>query len=208
MRHSPTTTTWSSAPTAARPITGPAGRRSGPASTQTSTAPALSGCRTRRRKPRRKIWGSASAPDCGAHNPADGRFCNHCGTPLGQDYPPRQQGAANGGPVYTRPGGPQASGGAGGAQGATNTAPQLGPGFAGIYRRELRPDDTIDGIKAKDWASFLGPSSLSYLAQFVRMDELKRKFSVSLSAFFLGRSTSSTAKCGRRARCSRCCPWF
>ena len=130
--------------------------------------------------------GERICPNCGAHNPADGRFCNHCGTPLGQDYPPRQQGAANGGPVYTRPGGPQASGGAGGAQGAANTAQQPGPGFAGIYRRELRPDDTIDGIKARDWASFLGPSSLSYLAQFVRMDELKRKFSVSLSAFFLG----------------------
>ena len=36
--------------------------------------------------------GERVCPNCGAHNPADGRFCNHCGTPLGQDFPPRQQG--------------------------------------------------------------------------------------------------------------------
>ena len=74
MRYSPTTTTWSSAPTAARPITGPAGRRSGPVSTPTSTAPALSGCRTRRRKPRRRIWGSASAPTAAPTTPPTGGF--------------------------------------------------------------------------------------------------------------------------------------
>ncbi len=128
-------------------------------------------------------------PNCGAHNAPGARFCDHCGTPFGADAARARSNAANPGPIYTRPNGPdsgtsarQAGNGTGSAAGA---ARQPG-GFAGIFRRELRPDDTIDGIKAKDWASFLGPSSLTYLAQFIRMEELKRKTSVSLSAFFLG----------------------
>ena len=119
-------------------------------------------------------------PNCGAHNPPDGRFCNHCGVPLGQAEAGRPQSGA--GPAYARPHMEEAPG----AQGAAQAARQGAAEFGGVYRRELRPDDTIDGIKAKDWASYLGPSSLMYLAQFVRMEELKRRFSVSLSAFFLG----------------------
>ena len=127
-------------------------------------------------------------PNCGAHNAAGARFCDHCGTPFSADPFQERSASSNSGPVYTRPGNPApGSGTAGGsaANGAAGAAQQPG-GFTGVYRRELRPDDTIDGIKAKDWASYLGPSSLAYLAQFVHMDELKRKTSVSFSAFFLG----------------------
>lgn len=122
-------------------------------------------------------------PNCGTRNPASSQYCNHCGVPLGQA--PRSAGGS-------QASGSQSAGAAGTTGGyrpagsnAGSTDGQAAAGF-GFFRRELSPDDTIDGIKARDWASFLGSSSLSYLAQFVRMELLHRKVSVSLSAFFLG----------------------
>lgn len=123
-------------------------------------------------------------PNCGAHNAAAARFCDHCGTPLGAQPPRAARNPGNAGPIYTRQQQPEHRTEPGSGGSAAGTARQAN--FAGIYRRELHPDDTIDGIKAKDWASYVGPSSLLYLAQFVRMDETKRRTSVSLAAFFLG----------------------
>lgn len=122
-------------------------------------------------------------PNCGAHNDPQARFCSHCGTPFA---PASQQTAAGNGPVYARPNGPDAGSASGqGYAGAAGTARQSA-GFSGLFRREIGPEDTIDGIKAKDWASYLGPSSLAYLSQFIRMDETRRKTGVSFAAFFLG----------------------
>lgn len=120
-------------------------------------------------------------PNCGSRNPVGSQFCNHCGVPLGQAAP--GAGQASGAGRSSAPG--TGSRPAGGAGAAGDTARQEAAGF-GFFRRELSPDDTLDGIKARDWASFLGNSSLSYLAQFLRMELLHRKVSVSLSAFFLG----------------------
>ena len=39
-------------------------------------------------------------------------------------------------------------------------------GDDGICRREIGPEDTIDGIKAKDWAAYVGRSPMYYLMQF------------------------------------------
>ena len=56
----------------------------------------------------------------------------------------------------------------------------------GICRREIGPEDTIDGIKAKDWAAYVGRSPMYYLMQFFRMSMTKQKVAVCLSAFLFG----------------------
>lgn len=56
----------------------------------------------------------------------------------------------------------------------------------GFTCKEVGPDDPIDGIKARDWASYVGPSSIYYMMQFFRMQETRRKAVISFSAFFLG----------------------
>ena len=48
------------------------------------------------------------------------------------------------------------------------------------------PEDPIEGIKAKDWAAFVGRSPMYYLMQFFRMSETKQKVTLSLSAFLFG----------------------
>lgn len=121
-------------------------------------------------------------PNCGTHNPLGARYCNHCGVSL-PDHPDnvsyRDEQPRSEGPVYTNPNY------RGGAAQSPNNAQTDGP-RATVYRKELGPDDLIDGIKASDWASFLGPSSLYYLMQFFRMQETRRKVTVSFSAFFFG----------------------
>ena len=64
-RHLPTRMTSSSAPTAARPTTGPAGRRSGPVCTSRSTPPGLNGSPSsvlRPKKPRTRPPARTAAP--------------------------------------------------------------------------------------------------------------------------------------------------
>ena len=92
-------------------------------------------------------------------------------------------GARRGDPIYARD--PQRAQSTQAAQ-----APRIeayAPGRdGGIYRREIGPDDPIDGIKARDWASYVGKSSPYYLMQFFRMSETRRRVGVCFSAFFLG----------------------
>lgn len=117
---------------------------------------------------------AAVCPNCGTHNPAGSQFCNHCGVPLPS---PAAEEHREEGPVYARR--PNAA--------REPHVEAFTPGRdGGIYRREIGPDDPIDGIKARDWASFVGRSSLYYLMQFFRMSETKRKTTVSFSAFLLG----------------------
>lgn len=112
-------------------------------------------------------------PNCGTHNPPGARFCNHCGVPLPDPEAASAQEPEEPTPVYARSNAPGSN------------AP--GEGFAaGIYRKELGPDDPIEGIKARDWATFVGNSSLYYLMQFFRMEETRHKVSVCFSALFLG----------------------
>lgn len=134
--------------------------------------------------------GQPACPNCGAHNPAGAHFCNHCGVPL-PDHPqnagqqPGAQGGANAAqrPIYENPNyeGPNPR--------RDNAAPHIDAytaGPDGLYRREVGPDDPIDGIKARDWATFVGPSSLYYLMQFFRMEQTHHKVSLSFSAFLFG----------------------
>lgn len=135
-------------------------------------------------------------PNCGTHNPATAQTCSHCGIPLPAEPIPSDQ--TTPGPIYNRPQGtPPSAPRVPGRQGNPQNGVQNGAAGAYHYnaaaadnaapfRQELSPDDTIDGITARDWASYLGRSSLYYLMQFFRLEQTKHKASVSFSAFFFG----------------------
>ena len=121
----------------------------------------------------------ATCPNCGTHNTLGAVRCSHCGCPLPKDAPAGDAKPDDTTPIYARD---------------TENAPKQEPRIdaygatadGGIYRRELGPEDTIDGIKAKDWAAFVGRSPMFYLMQFFRMSMTKQKVAVSLSAFLFG----------------------
>lgn len=126
----------------------------------------------------------AVCPNCGTHNPAGATYCNHCGVPLPRPgAQPQPKTGPDAGPVYARE-----------QSGYRPRRPENEPRMTayaagrdgGIYRREIGPDDPIDGIKARDWASFVGRSSSYYLMQFFRMSETRRKLGLSFSVLLFG----------------------
>ena len=127
----------------------------------------------------------ATCPNCGTHNQPGAARCSHCGCPLPRSdadsadaAKPEEQV-----PIYARD--PSAVNNRSAAPGPhieTYSADREG----GIYRREIGPEDTIDGIKAKDWAAYVGCSPMYYLMQFFRMSITNRKAAVCLSAFLFG----------------------
>ena len=135
---------------------------------------------------------AATCPNCGTHNTPGAVRCSHCGCPLpkaGEEAPgAAPQKPQDQGPIYARNPGDVNPGGA-----PRNDRAAPGPhidtysaGPDGIQRREIGPEDPIEGIKAKDWAAFVGRSPMYYLMQFFRMSETKQKVTLSLSAFLFG----------------------
>ena len=127
----------------------------------------------------------ATCPNCGTRNTPGAARCSHCGCPL----PRSEADSADAAkpeeqvPIYARD--PSAVSNRSAAPGPhieTYSADREG----GIYRREIGPEDTIDGIKAKDWAAYVGRSPMYYLMQFFRMSITNRKAAVCLSAFLFG----------------------
>lgn len=128
----------------------------------------------------------ATCPNCGTRNTPGAARCSHCGCPL-----PRSEGDSADAdkpeeqvPIYARDPAAlhQDRSAAPGPHIETYSADREG----GIYRREIGPEDTIDGIKAKDWAAYVGRSPMYYLMQFFRMSITNRKAAVCLSAFLFG----------------------
>ena len=127
----------------------------------------------------------ATCPNCGTRNTPGAARCSHCGCPLPRSdadsaaaAKPEEQV-----PIYARD--PSAVNNRSAAPGPhieTYSADREG----GIYRREIGPEDTIDGIKAKDWAAYVGRSPMYYLMQFFRTSITNRKAAVCLSAFLFG----------------------
>ena len=127
----------------------------------------------------------ATCPNCGTRNTPGAARCSHCGCPL----PRSEADSADAAkpeeqvPIYARdPSAVNNSSAAPGPHIETSSADREG----GIYRREIGPEDTIDGIKAKDWAAYVGRSPMYYLMQFFRMSITNRKAAVCLSAFLFG----------------------
>lgn len=84
---------------------------------------------------------------CGQENPAQDIFCEKCGTPL---HPGRAPFTAQQGPM------------AGGA-GVT------------MFGEFLKPDEEFDGVKAKDWATYIGQAAPYYLSFFKHRKERNGK---------------------------------
>lgn len=127
----------------------------------------------------------ATCPNCGTRNTPGAARCSHCGCPL----PRSEADSADAAkpeeqvPIYARD--PSAVNNRSAAPGPhieTYSADREG----GIYRREIGPEDTIDGIKARDWAAYVGRSPMYYLMQFFRMSITNRRAAVCLSAFLFG----------------------
>ena len=122
-----------------------------------------------------------NCPVCGAPNPGTGLFCENCGAPLNRTAlsgapNPSQQSAnsgANGfayGPAAANPNDPFSTF-------QNNFVPD------GL---RLSPNDELEGIKASDWAAFLGKNSAYYLMNFKAMQATGRKITACFSAFFFG----------------------
>ena len=118
----------------------------------------------------------ATCPNCGTHNQPGAAQCSHCGCPLPKDDGPRPDPKDEDAqvPIYARDPStvhkPDNSRTTPGPRIDTYTADDNG----GICRREIGPEDTIDGIKAKDWAAYVGRSPMYYLMQFFRMSMTKQ----------------------------------
>ena len=127
----------------------------------------------------------ATCPNCGTRNTPGAARCSHCGCPL----PRSEADSADAAkpeeqvPIYARD--PSAVNNRSAAPGPHHID-TYSAGPDGIQRREIGPEDPIEGIKAKDWAAFVGRSPMYYLMQFFRMSITNRKAAVCLSAFLFG----------------------
>ncbi len=125
-------------------------------------------------------------PRCGKQNPPLSLFCNACGMELG-DVRAGESADAGAQQRPLEPYGGQA--GTGGAQpdgrGYADPFGGYGDPFGGARPvREVIDDNTeFDGIKARDWAGYIGPASTPYyLANFKVQDVYKRKTAFTWSA--------------------------
>lgn len=125
--------------------------------------------------------GEVICPNCGTPNAPGAKQCSHCGVPL-----PAPEDKTDTRPIYARGGDAYPDPAAPGPQSQPRMAAYAAGQDGGIYRRELGPDDTIDGIKARDWSRYVGASSPFYLMQFFRMSLTKRRIGACFSAFLFG----------------------
>src|SRR5699024_10348683 len=114
-------------------------------------------------------------PNCGTSNPESAARCSHCGYifEAGQTPPPRVDANRQ---AQQNPGG------------GFNYARLYQEAQAGGYWQSstASADEPIDGIPTEEWATYLGPSSPSYLRDFSQMQKYGRKSSICFSALLFG----------------------
>ncbi len=99
-------------------------------------------------------------PGCGAKNPANNIFCESCGAPLhGIEATPHFPNQQN---------------------------PMTQEQSEMFSMAGITPDQEIDGIPVRDWATYLGRSAPYYTIIFHRMEQTRRKIFPSLCGFFFG----------------------
>lgn len=131
---------------------------------------------------------AAVCANCGTQNTPGATHCSHCSVPLdahrhAAEKAANQEGSA---PVYTRGSSPYNGGAPGGAAAGPRLETFATDKNGGIYRREVGPDDAIDGIKARDWASYVGQSHTYFLMQFFRLSTQKHSLTACFSALIFG----------------------
>ena len=120
--------------------------------------------------------GEHPCPRCGAMNPDSALFCEACGAPLHRapaSYSPNTApNGDNSGPAFYGP----------------NNIPQPDPfHLAGLPpQMQISPDEEFEGVKARDWAAYLGDNAAWYMLHFKRMKVTGHKTAPCLSAFFFG----------------------
>ena len=105
-----------------------------------------------------------SCSACGAKNPNTNIFCESCGAPLhGMSTTPPQ-------PTSLK----------------NPTIPPNNPEQAELFAMAgISPEQEIDGIKVRDWSTYLGRSAPYYM-MFYCMEQTKRKIFPSFCGFFFG----------------------
>ena len=143
-----------------------------------------------------------ACPVCGAPNPATGLFCENCGAPLrgapqrpGQTPPPYGYGNGQTPPQYGPGSGqipPQYGPGSGGQDPFAAREPDYSNPFGAFQANfmpgglRVDPEEELEGVKARHWASYLGKNAAYYLTNFKAMQATGRKVSASFAAFFFG----------------------
>jgi hypothetical protein len=125
---------------------------------------------------------------CGGENALDNAYCKDCGAPLVR-VNSTQTGSTN----------PDAARRVRGTQqAAQNQRPQNPNGAfdyeafyrtpynSNPYRPPIDPNETMEGIPAAEWVSYIGPNSGNYLNIFKQMELMHRKYAVSFSAMLFG----------------------
>jgi hypothetical protein len=121
---------------------------------------------------------------CGCENPLDNTYCKDCGAPMtsNQAQPDAARRVRN-----ARSADPTQNGANGAANGAFDyEAFYRSPYTANPYSPPIDPNETMEGIPAAEWASYIGPNSGRYLNIFKQMELLHRKYSISFSAMLFG----------------------
>lgn len=118
---------------------------------------------------------------CGAMNELENRYCKSCGSPMTTNAgdAARYGTAQNDGRERPRQSGPavdQSFDYQTFYRDATNSN----------YTAPIDPNETLEGIPAAEWASYIGRSSYVYLHTFKRMELMGKKVAVSLSAMLFG----------------------
>jgi hypothetical protein len=117
---------------------------------------------------------------CGSENPLDNAYCKDCGAPLTQNHAQpdaarRVRDVRSANPTQN------------GANGAFDYAAfYRSPYNANPYSPPIDPNETMEGIPAAEWVSYIGPNSGNYLNIFKQMELLHRKYSISFSAMLFG----------------------
>lgn len=135
--------------------------------------------------PPRKAVQDVACPRCGAANHSDNSYCKNCGAPLRGQSPSEQNpsGASGTAGASYRSG---TGAGAGANTAAFDYESFYRAPYAGAYRPAIDPNEKMDDIPAAEWASYIGPSSRTYLNVFKQMELMHRKHAVSFSAMLFG----------------------
>lgn len=99
---------------------------------------------------------------CGEENSSQSLFCNKCGSPLSNS---KETDNSN----------PQGQFG--------QVPPFISQMMESTDQKKFTPESDIDGIKLKEYGTYVGANPFYYMTHFIRFGKFNRKVSINLSAF-------------------------